>query len=235
MDLFDLDNVKLSRLIANSAFGNLSISPDGRYLATATRYPDVNLTPRLAPEVPLAKGSAGLPSHPATRSRDQDLRVADGSSAPCPGRSACPSAPTAAGSPGPGTRTSWCGTRRPARSCGRFTGPADPVLKVQFAAGGRQVVGFTRRQATVWDADTGRTIATVDGLSGPAFITPDGRRIVGPTSGGIKWWDVQLGREVLFLPMPDGHASCGLALSADGRRVATSSGNKLILWEAGPP
>src|SRR5205814_1868819 len=82
-----------------------------------------------------------------------------------------------------------------------FTGPTEPVLKVQFAAGGRQVVGFTHRRATAWDADTGRTIATVDGLNGPAFVTPDGRRVVG-TSGvglnsGIKWWDVSLGLEVL--------------------------------------
>ena len=106
-----------------------------------------------------------------------------------------------------------------------LTGPTDPVLKVQFAVGGRQVVGFTHRQATVWDADTGRTVATVAGLGGPAFITPDGRRIVG-LQGGIKWWDVQLGREVLFLTLSD-PTPCPwpLALSADGRRVATSGGN----------
>jgi WD40 repeat protein len=118
-----------------------------------------------------------------------------------------------------------------------LAGPAEPVLKVQFAAGGSQVVGFTRRQATVWDADTGRTIATVDGLNGPALITPDGRRIVGIYGGiSIKWWDVQLGREVLFLPLPGGSGRpLPLALSADGRRVATPTGNKLILWEAGPP
>src|SRR4029077_19788196 len=124
-----------------------------------------------------------------------------------------------------------------------LAGPADPIAQVQFAVGGRQVVGFTHRQAPVWDADPGRTIATVDGVNGPAFITPDGRRIVG-LHGGIKWWDVQLGRELLFLPLPDiFHRPRGLARSDDGRHVAICSynpnsngvGSKLILWEAGPP
>jgi WD40 repeat protein len=121
-------------------------------------------------------------------------------------------------------------------------GPTQPIVKVQFVAGGRQVVGFTQHQATVWDVDTGRIFATVDGLNGPAFVTPDGRRIV-ELHEGIKWWDVQLGREVLFLPFSDNSARRpALALSADGRRVAISvndgrngATSKLILWEAGPP
>ena len=56
------------------------------------------------------------------------------------------------------------------------------------------------------------------------------------TDGGIKWWDVQLGREVLFLTLSD-PTPCPwpLALSADGRRVATSGGNRPVVWEAGPP
>ena len=96
-----------------------------------------------------------------------------------------------------------------------------------------------RRQATVWDVDSGRAVATVAGLNGPAAVTPDGRRIVGlhgvGTESGIKWWDVQLGREVLFLPTPEGGLGLTLALSADGRRVAAAPGDKLILWEGGPP
>src|SRR5262249_6763203 len=109
----------------------------------------------------------------------------------------------------------------------------DLVLKVQYAAGGRQLVGFTRRQATVWDAVTGRVIATVDGLNGPAFITPDGRRIVG-LDGGIKWWDVPLGREAMFLALAE---DClpRLALSRDGRHLATAGLTRLRLWEGGPP
>jgi WD40 repeat protein len=118
-----------------------------------------------------------------------------------------------------------------------FAGPADPIAHVQFAVDGRQVVGFTHRQATVWDTDTGRTIATVDGVNGQAFVTPDGRRIVGVDggiSGGIKWWDVLLGREVLFLPLPE-VGKHRLALSPDGRRLAATDRNKIMLWEAGLP
>ena len=98
---------------------------------------------------------------------------------------------------------------------------------------GRQVVGFSRRRATVWDADTGRTIATVDGLNGPAAVTPDGRRSAG-LHGGIKWWDVQTGHEALFLMLPEDDLR-RLVLGPDGRRVAASGSNYVALWEAGPP
>ena len=63
-------------------------------------------------------------------------------------------------------------------------------------------------------------------------------------TSGIKWWDVKLGLEVLFLPLPlldSGVRQHALALSADGRRVATDAGDvrrvaasKLVLWDGGP-
>jgi hypothetical protein len=59
------------------------------------------------------------------------------------------------------------------------------------------------------------------------------RRIVG-LNRGIKWWDVHLGREVLYLPTAETPPR-RLALSPDGRRIAADVNRKLVLWEAGPP
>jgi hypothetical protein len=45
---------------------------------------------------------------------------------------------------------------------------------------------------------------------------------------------VQLGREVLFLALPEDDLR-RLTLSPDGRRLATAGRDRLMLWEAGPP
>jgi hypothetical protein len=115
-----------------------------------------------------------------------------------------------------------------------LTGTADLVLKVQFADNGRRVVvGFARDRAVVWDAADGQTLATVEDLNAPGLVTADGQRIV-CLEFGFKWWDVRLGRELLYLRMA-GAALREPAMRADGRRLAALSGNKVILWEAGPP
>jgi WD40 repeat protein len=113
-----------------------------------------------------------------------------------------------------------------------FRGPTDPILRVQFVAAGRQLVGFTHRRATIWDADTGDIVATVDGLKGPALATPDGRRIVDLYGRLIKWWDARLGRELLFLTVPEEPQLIPLALSADGRLLAAAGQRRLVLWQA---
>ncbi len=234
--LWDLDNVAVSNFISEYGVWEVSVSPDGRHLATATRNPDVNPRPDIVPEVPLAKGSAaGLPllTRP-TVPAIKIWRAADGQlERTLSGQISVSFSPDGKRLAGARDRSVVVWDADTGEELRTLAGPADPVLKVRFAAGGRQVVGFTHRQATIWDADTGRIISTVDGLNGPAFVTPDGRRIVG-INGGIKWWDVQLGREVLFLPMPAARLQ-QLALSADGRHVAASGANKLVLWEAGPP
>ncbi|HJZ90624.1 MAG TPA: protein kinase [Gemmataceae bacterium] len=249
VDLIDLDNARVARVIAEFGVWDLSISPDGQYLATATRHPGVNPDPVVVRElaVEMTGSTVKLPVRqpvPAIKI----WRAADGSLVrTLAGQMSVAFSPDGwrlAGAKDSDVVVWDAATGTELRT---LIGPTEPVLKVQFAAGGRQVVGFTRHQATVWDADTGRTIATVGGLNGPAFITPDGRRIVG-TSGvglnsGIKWWDVKLGVELLFLPLPDGSArQHALALSADGRRVATSASvvyrpgiSRLVLWEGGPP
>ena len=244
VDLIDPDNSQVSRLFAEFGVWDLSVSLDGRFLATATRHPDVN--PRAVVvrelETELRGGQLRGPVRqpfPAVKV----WRVADGGLVrTLAGHTSVAFSPDGGRLVGARDKDVVVWDADTGAELRTLAGPTEPVLKVQFAAGGRQVVGFTRHQATVWDADTGRPIATVDGLNGPAFITPDGQRIVG-LHDGIKWWDVQLGREVLFLPLPEASGRrSALALSADGRRVATAvsdgrnpATSKLILWEAWPP
>jgi WD40 repeat protein len=243
VDLIELDNSQVSRVIAEFGVWDLSISPDGQYLATATRHPAVNPRPDVVRELGLEMArELGLKitgARPAVPPRPpvpaiKVWRVADGGLVhTLAGQMSVAFSPDGGRLAGARDKDVVVWDAATGAELRTLTGPTGPVLKVQFADGGRQVVGFTRRQATVWEADTGRTIATVDGLNGPAFITPDGRRIVG-VHNGIKWWDVQLGREVLYLPLPGAPGRpLPLALSADGRRVATSSDSKLLLWEAG--
>ncbi len=149
----------------------------------------------------------------------------------CPDRSPLPSAPTGSASPAQADCSVKIWDVATAKELRTFTGPADPLLKVQFVADGRQIVGFTYRQAMIWDADTGRTLATVDGLKGPAIATRDGRRFVSLHGPLIKWWDVKLGRELLYLTGPE-KSFAFLALSHDGRRLAAAGAERVVMWEA---
>jgi WD40 repeat protein len=76
----------------------------------------------------------------------------------------------------------------------------------------------------VWDAQTGRELATYKGNLGPILsvaYSPDGKRLAsaggsGPGFGEIKVWDAETGQELHTLP------ACGtsVAFSPDGRRIA---------------
>ncbi|MBI1918237.1 MAG: protein kinase [Planctomycetes bacterium] len=106
------------------------------------------------------------------------------------------------------------------------------VSSVAFSADGKRIASGSYDQTVkVWDAQTGKEQLTLQGHAFRVCFSPDGKRIV---SGGrtVKVWDAQTGQEVLTLK---GHTSLvsSVAFSADGKRIASASGDKTVkVWDA---
>jgi WD40 repeat protein len=222
----------------------ISISPDGRFLATARRSPDVDIRPDILRKLKLlgtraAREADGLlltalqgrPKQPAAikiwRAEDGQLERV------LPGQIAVAFSPDSHVLAGADDRSVRLRDVASGKELQTLTGPSDPILKVQFVGGGRRVIGFTHRQAYLWDVDTGRTLATLNGLQGPAFVTPDGLRVVSLDDGILKWWDLRLGRELLLLSVPDLSLQ-QLTLSADGHHIVAAGRSRLVVWRAPP-
>ncbi len=101
------------------------------------------------------------------------------------------------------------------------------------ADGQRLVTGRPDGAVQVWDAwnsQIARSLAEDDMPASSMVFTPDSRRlVVGYGSGGngdgyLKVWDLQKGEAILSVK---GHANTGviLAVSPDGKRIATSGGD----------
>jgi WD40 repeat protein len=228
--LWDLDKGEKRSTILERGLMDLSFSPDGQWLATAMRKRDMGLWPY----IPGAEG-VRQPTRWDVPPEIKIWRVADGKLQHAwPGQMCVAFSPDGQRLAGAQDRVVKTWDVVSGKELQTFRGSGDPVLKVQFVDDGRQLVGFTQRRATVWDIATGNVLAVVDGLSGPAIVTADGKRLVSLHRGLIKWWDVRLGRELLFLAIPRLTAQ-HLALSADEERVAVLVGQRLMLWQAGRP
>jgi len=74
--------------------------------------------------------------------------------------------------------------------------------------------------AKVWDAETGKELATLGSHSPFIAWSADGKRLA--TGGPVKVWDVETGKELLSL---DGLQVGGIAWSPDGKRLAMENGD----------
>ena len=90
--------------------------------------------------------------------------------------------------------------------------------------------------ARLWDAASGRVIATLVGHTDPVYsaaFSPDGRRIVTASKDKTaRLWDAATGRALATL---EGHENevVSAAFSPDGTRIVTASGDKTArLWDA---
>jgi WD40 repeat protein len=86
----------------------------------------------------------------------------------------------------------------------------------------------------LWETGTGRSVATLEGHTGPVFgvaLSRDGRLLVSGEHGGtVRLWDVRTGVELATLR---GHAGAvwGASLSDDGQLLATGSFDGTVkLW-----
>jgi len=99
--------------------------------------------------------------------------------------------------------------------------------------GARFATGSWDKTAKVWDAD-GRLLHTLSGHPGIVIrvaFSADGRRLASVSDQAVKLWDVNTGREVRMFE-EKGIQLFGLALSPDGRLLATGEGGNLIkLWD----
>ncbi len=106
----------------------------------------------------------------------------------------------------------------------------DSVRTAAFSPDGKRIVTASEdKTARVWDAETGREIASLNGHQSSvrtAAFSPDGKRIVTASEDKTgRVWDAETGREIASL---NGHQDrvWTAAFSPDGKRIVTASSDK---------
>jgi WD40 repeat protein len=114
-----------------------------------------------------------------------------------------------------------------------------PDGKVLAAGHFNRQLGEIRARVVLWDADTGRELATsayakVSGERSPVAWRPDGAQLVAGARGCLRVWDSALREETVVRGGPDWgwHHNRSLTWSPDGRQFATCSGEEIIIHDA---
>jgi WD40 repeat protein len=106
------------------------------------------------------------------------------------------------------------------------------VESVAFSPDGRRLATASDdKTAKIWDAETGKELATLRGHEEPVrsvAFSPDGRRLATASADDTaKIWDDETGRELMTLRShEDGVTS--VAFSPDGRRLATAGNDNTV-------
>ncbi|MCC7165683.1 MAG: WD40 repeat domain-containing protein [Anaerolineae bacterium] len=117
-------------------------------------------------------------------------------------------------------------------------GHLETVNGAKFSPDGTKIV--TRsfgNTAKVWDALTGRELATLEGHTetlSTAMFSPDGTKIVTASADGTaKVWDALTGSELVTLRGHDNYVASAV-FSPDGKKIATGStgDNAARVWDA---
>nr|NCR75131.1 hypothetical protein [Microcystis aeruginosa K13-06] len=111
------------------------------------------------------------------------------------------------------------------------------VITAAFSPDGKRIVTASwDKTARVWDAETGREIASLNGHQNTvitAAFSPDGKRIVTASWDNTgRVWDAETGREIASLNGHQGYVITA-AFSPDGKRIVTASSDKTgRVWDA---
>jgi len=98
-----------------------------------------------------------------------------------------------------------------------------------------KLIGTVSSEAFIWDAETGRKVATLDdpGRALSVNFFPDGETVITrSTDGAARTWDAQTGALLAVMPGHDGPVSSAY-FSEDGRWIATTAEDGVTrVWEA---
>ena len=106
-----------------------------------------------------------------------------------------------------------------------------PVYGLAFSPDGKKLAGACwDNQVRIWDSETGKHIAGAKGAStfDAAALSPDGKTFVATTGVGLEFFDP----ETLKLRRRVAVRAGRLALSPDGKWIATAGEGQVSVWEA---
>jgi WD40 repeat protein len=123
-----------------------------------------------------------------------------------------------------------------------FKGPTGVARDVAFSLDGRLIAcggGAYHRpsEVKVWELETGRERPALTGHQHGVtrvVFAPGGARLVSSGPGAVKFWDISSGRLIHdgLVPSHNDASALSLALSLDGRRVASTSDGKTVkIWD----
>ena len=118
----------------------------------------------------------------------------------------------------------------------RLVGHTSNVFAVAYSPDGSRIVsGSWDNTLKIWDASSGKELATLSGHTNwvlAVAYSPDGSRIVSGSTDKLKIWDASSGEQFATL---SGHTNnvYAVAYSPDGSRIVSgSSDNTLKIWDA---